>query len=149
MARATRVVCIGNDPHWRASIAAVADEHTRVMDWVEFDSAPIALANNSTLALVRMQSNHAEADRRLGQLCRSFPSGVLVELVKSTDCNDTLFFSHGFRKVSIDRSEWHLANSDKLSTGEIRCYEFRLSDYKPVPDWLNARFWAHPDRFHL
>lgn len=24
---------------------------------------------------------------------------------------------------------------------------YDLQDYKPVPDWLNARFWAHPELF--
>lgn len=27
------------------------------------------------------------------------------------------------------------------------CYQFSLRDYKPVPDWLNARFWANPERW--
>ncbi len=26
-------------------------------------------------------------------------------------------------------------------------YVFDLYDYKPTPDWLNSRFWAHPERF--
>jgi hypothetical protein len=26
-------------------------------------------------------------------------------------------------------------------------YQFNLATYKPVPDWLNSRFWAHPDNW--
>ncbi len=29
----------------------------------------------------------------------------------------------------------------------IRVYDFDLATYKMVPDWLNARFWAHPERW--
>ena len=28
-------------------------------------------------------------------------------------------------------------------------FEFRLHDYKQRPDWLNARYWAHPERFDM
>lgn len=27
----------------------------------------------------------------------------------------------------------------------IHLYRFDLYDYKPVPEWLNARHWAHPE----
>ncbi|GAB4288171.1 MAG: DUF6231 family protein [Thiohalomonadaceae bacterium] len=26
-------------------------------------------------------------------------------------------------------------------------YRFDLDDYKTTPDWLNSRFWAHPERW--
>jgi len=29
--------------------------------------------------------------------------------------------------------------------GDGRLYEFDLYDYKETPDWLNARYWAHPE----
>jgi hypothetical protein len=29
----------------------------------------------------------------------------------------------------------------------VHVYCFDLYDYKPTPDWLNARFWAHPELF--
>jgi hypothetical protein len=31
--------------------------------------------------------------------------------------------------------------------GQGRLHEFDLETYKTVPDWLNARFWAHPERW--
>jgi hypothetical protein len=30
---------------------------------------------------------------------------------------------------------------------EPAVYAFRLSDYKVTPEWLNSRFWAHPELF--
>lgn len=29
----------------------------------------------------------------------------------------------------------------------VRTQSFDLATYKPVPDWLNARYWAHPERW--
>lgn len=29
----------------------------------------------------------------------------------------------------------------------VRVHEYDLDTYKTVPDWLNARFWAHPERW--
>jgi hypothetical protein len=31
--------------------------------------------------------------------------------------------------------------------GPVRIYHYDLDTYKTVPDWLNARFWAHPERW--
>jgi hypothetical protein len=33
------------------------------------------------------------------------------------------------------------------ATENLRIYEYNLATYKAVPDWLNARFWAHPERW--
>lgn len=27
-------------------------------------------------------------------------------------------------------------------------WQFNILDYKQVPDWLNAKFWANPENFH-
>jgi hypothetical protein len=29
----------------------------------------------------------------------------------------------------------------------VRVYHYDIETYKSVPDWLNARFWAHPERW--
>jgi hypothetical protein len=29
----------------------------------------------------------------------------------------------------------------------LNIYDYDLDTYKSVPDWLNARFWAHPERW--
>lgn len=44
-------------------------------------------------------------------------------------------FSMGFR------SRGGADNSD------ISLYEYHIHDYKTVPDWLNARFWANPENW--
>jgi hypothetical protein len=33
------------------------------------------------------------------------------------------------------------------STEDVRIHYYDLDTYKAVPDWLNARYWAHPERW--
>jgi len=53
---------------------------------------------------------------------------------------DEQFFAFGFRRIG------ELAEVSGL---QRRWYAYSLRDYKQSPDWLNARFWAHPERFDL
>lgn len=80
----------------------------------------------------------------LGLGCRLSPNLLLVEhSQRSVDAKllgDEQFFAHGFRL--FDKT------TDNLGLQRHR-YVFSLSDYKQSPDWLNARFWAHPERFNV
>ena len=33
------------------------------------------------------------------------------------------------------------------TVADVSVYDYDLATYKTVPDWLNARFWAHPERW--
>ncbi len=44
---------------------------------------------------------------------------------------------HGFSRVS----EW------KRQDPQSELYRFDIADYKTTPDWLNSRYWAHPELF--
>ena len=33
------------------------------------------------------------------------------------------------------------------AANNMNVYDYDLDTYKTVPDWLNARFWAHPERW--
>lgn len=48
------------------------------------------------------------------------------------------------------------SNTDLIAYGMKRCarfpggyalFRFNIHDYKDTPDWLNARYWAHPERW--
>lgn len=58
-------------------------------------------------------------------------------LVAFPDCSldEAAFLALGFVRLSHD-----------AATG-VRLHAFDLDTYKPAPDWLNARFWAHPERW--
>lgn len=34
-----------------------------------------------------------------------------------------------------------------IEAEEVALYQFDMATYKQVPDWLNARFWANPERW--
>ena len=45
------------------------------------------------------------------------------------------FLGLGYETLAADEGE------------QIALYQFDLATYKQVPDWLNARFWANPERW--
>ncbi|MGQ7846555.1 DUF6231 family protein [Granulosicoccus sp. 3-233] len=72
----------------------------------------------------------------LGRAVRRFPERLIIS-VDTKEPDDAAFFAFGFRKLQLD------------DQGSIRLFEYCLSEYKQVPDWLNARYWANPERFGL
>ncbi len=112
--------------------------------------ATIQLSQDAGPSTLVLQLNACEPhlEQRLGRAIRAFPHRVLVHCTHSADkatddtfINDDVFFAFGFRKLQLA--------TDKVA-GEpesTRWFEFRLSQYKAAPDWLNARFWANPERF--
>ncbi len=84
-----------------------------------------------------------DVSQLLGLACRASPRLLLVEHTTGDSdeslLDDEQFFAFGFRVV------------EKIDAGGRRgvLYAYSLSDYKQAPDWLNARFWAHPERFDL
>lgn len=153
------VHCIADDGQWLAAIKACAESSVVCMSWQDFNAAPMDFASAKGIALARMDEPSNEYDLQLGRLCRSFPGGVVVELAAGLAIlQDERFFAHGFRKISHLSREPNVSASqggfsdhlqNHLLNGDERFFEYRLQDYKAVPDWLNARYWAHPERFHL
>lgn len=37
----------------------------------------------------------------------------------------------------------------RCGAGQYQLYHFALETYKQVPDWLNSKYWAHPERFDI
>ena len=127
-------------------------EGVQVLQFNAFDDAE-ALAmpprqptqqGHRTLVL-QIKSDQHELTLRLGRAIRAFPHRVLLHCNTTPDTppltNDT-FFAFGFKALPVMQDE-------SVQGGHTQWYEYRLSDYKSAPDWLNARFWANPDRFDL
>lgn len=72
----------------------------------------------------------------LGKAARRFPARLVVS-IDSAEPADTAFFAFGFRRLQL---------ADQRS---IRLFEYCLSEYKQAPDWLNAQYWANPERFNV
>ena len=108
------------------------------------DGPPPEHADAAPTAVLMLDDARPDDDteRRLGTACRRFPGRVIVwqrDAEGHAPLPATRFFAHGFRRLLVD------------DEGDVRhaVYEYRLADYKRAPDWLNARFWANPERFSL
>ena len=49
-------------------------------------------------------------------------------------------------------ADWLAMGMRRLAGDDARparygIYGFSMADYKTTPDWLNSRFWAHPERY--
>jgi len=87
-----------------------------------------------SLDVARKDALRQDLEQKLGDACRLFPHQLLVQLQKlPSDWTPDPLFAFGFRQM-------------KTTVGSA-IFEFRLSDYKAPPDWLNARFWANPERY--
>jgi len=96
---------------------------------------------SSCVMCLDLPVNTPDPESLLGLACRASPRLLLVEHTGTSEelLADEQFFAHGFR--IIEKIE--------VSGSQRALYAYSLSDYKQAPDWLNARFWAHPERFAL
>lgn len=86
----------------------------------------------------------SEATLKQGQQCQN---GLIAK------CRDQLAARVLLELGNEDRSG--LSDTECLALGFVRCattdrhnyYLFNLKTYKPVPDWLNPRFWANPQNW--
>lgn len=91
----------------------------------------------------------------LGRVVRSFPHRVILHCItplEDSQWSDNAFFAFGFQKVlqmlpSDLPPDLQSTLPSELKGQKIRWFEYRMTTYKPAPDWLNARFWANPERF--
>jgi len=148
------VVFISNNHAWCCDMMDAAGNSSTMLSWPEFDQSSLADTHAARLAVARFDAQADVLDQRLGRLCRAYPHGVVVEVFGALPSIDAQFFAHGFRHIidgdtTIRTDYAQCGSSDKIMSPEMRCFEYRLSDYKSVPDWLNARYWAHPTRFNL
>ena len=90
----------------------------------------LALGIDTLNELNTRQAQHLISQTRLYAATR-------ILLAVRSDCAlsvDT-FRALGFMLSTTDASE------------KTHIYYYDLDTYKNVPDWLNARFWAHPERW--
>lgn len=60
---------------------------------------------------------------------------ILLAVPKSSVLDEADFRALGFMQTPTDPAE------------AMRIFHYDLKSYKTVPDWLNARFWAHPEHW--
>ena len=132
------------------------------LDEVQTLHVPNAVSIQSTEALIRYLKN-PPAKRRFDLAIVIFATEDikderyihLISKLRDTDCAkvylayktpskitdkhyDTCFRTLGFKRLRVYGSP----TVDKMT---VCLYYYDIYDYKEVPDWLNDRFWAHPD----
>jgi hypothetical protein len=92
----------------------------------------LALGIDALNGLDALQAQHLISQARLYAAPR-----ILLAVQPDCALDEAAFRALGFT----------LAVSD--TTSNLRLYDYDLATYKTVPDWLNARYWAHPERWKL
>jgi len=79
--------------------------------------------------------NARQAQHLISQTCLYAAPRMLITAQPGCALDDASFRALGFTLSATDAQE------------NVRVYEYDLATYKTVPDWLNARYWAHPERW--
>ena len=118
---------------------AVALAHTGLPQTiVQLCAVHATPSSPAQLAVVMDALNDLDAAqaRTLLARVRDFIAPRIVVIATAHCALDLLaFLSIGFEALGVDTTE------------NIAIYQFDLNTYKQVPDWLNARHWAHPERW--
>ena len=106
------------------------DTPVRKHDRLPDTPCALALGIDALNGLDAQQAQHLISQTRLYIAPR-------ILLAVRTDCvlDEDMFIALGFALAATD------------TTANVRIHEYDLDTYKTVPDWLNARFWAHPERW--
>jgi len=62
---------------------------------------------------------------------------IVEELAANPRLLAVEYFALGFRHQALPEA----------ADSHLSLYAYSLRDYKTQPDWLNAQFWAHPERW--
>lgn len=90
----------------------------------------LALGIDALNGLDAQQAQHLISQTRLYVAPR-----ILLAVQESCALDEATFRALGFTLAITDTAE------------SLRIYDYDLATYKTVPDWLNARYWAHPERW--
>lgn len=134
-----RVVLIGAPV--RQIVEALSSQcECQQYDTIELCAAASTDDRDAAVALLCFGAGEPDGDSALGMTCRLFPRRVLVRMPgKQPVMPASRFYAFGFHRVTLP--------GVASSTEGAIVYEYCLADYKRPPDWLNARYWANPQRF--
>ncbi|KRW61989.1 DUF6231 family protein [Pseudomonas sp. TTU2014-080ASC] len=110
---------------------------------------------------------HAESGKLPAELAgKRYDLAILVDCLEHMQRRDALQLLGGIRNLNASRMavlvdlkacDWKetdlfalaLQASERFHRGEqiLTLFTYDLLDYKQVPDWLNAKFWANPENF--
>lgn len=115
-----------------SELALGALPHLPVLPYREPEAPRCSLA----LGVDALNGLAASAIEQLISRVRTYSASRLL-LVAQAGCalDEAGFRALGFVVSLVDSAQ------------DLRIYDYDLDTYKSVPDWLNSRFWAHPERW--
>lgn len=123
-------VCALDAAAHRLAAGVLRDTPVRMHGGPPEQACTLALGIDALSGLDTRQAQHLINHTRLYVAPR-------ILLAVRSDCalDEETFRALGFTLSATD------------STENVRIHYYDLDTYKTVPDWLNARFWAHPERW--
>lgn len=124
-------ICVLDAGALQVARALLLESELKLCDTTLSDPrAQLALAKNALHALDAAQA------RTLLARVRDFISPRIIVIADAHCALARLdFLALGYETLAAD------------AAGSIALYQFDMATYKQVPDWLNARYWAHPERW--
>ena len=127
-------LCLGQD--FSAVAPDITWQYFNVFDFLNLpfqkrDDLAIVMLNTTDLASL----NDAQKSQILVKLRDLMAKRIVV---MSTQQDEKLLRALGFSQVMHDLQ----AQQDAI------LWQFNILTYKHVPDWLNAKYWAHPENWN-
>jgi hypothetical protein len=110
--------------------SVLRDTPIRMQDMLPDAPCALALGIDALNGLNVRQSLHLISRTRVYAAPR-----ILIAVPSSCALDEETFRALGFMLSATDTAE------------SMHVYYYDLDTYKTVPDWLNARYWAHPERW--
>lgn len=123
-------VCALDAAAWQLAGEVLPDTPVRAPGPVPDSPCALALGIDALNGLGAQQAQHLINRTRLYVAPR-----ILLAVPSNCALNEEIFIALGFTLSASD------------ATGNMRIHYYDLATYKTVPDWLNARHWAHPERW--
>jgi len=79
--------------------------------------------------------NAAQAQHLISQTRLYLAPRILLVVPSGCVLDEAMFRALGFTLSATDPA------------ADVRIHYYDIDTYKTVPDWLNPRFWAHPERW--
>ncbi|SDT95899.1 DUF6231 family protein [Halopseudomonas salegens] len=137
-----RLLCVSVDPIPAAQAYAAAHPDTEVVHCREVPVPEVWQQQRYDLALVAEQLEILDKQRATELLAglRNLlvnRLAVLVDLNLASDWQEKDFFALAMQR------QGHFQQEER----SLHLFSYDLQDYKQVPDWLNAKYWANPELF--
>ena len=114
----------------------VASELVPEVAWKLCDTPPGSAPAQLALLKTALHGLDATQARALLARVRDFVAPRIIVIADAHCALSKLdFLALGYDTLAADQAE------------KVTLYQFDFATYKQVPDWLNARFWAHPERW--